>query len=358
MSFRLKLQLAMLLLVASVTGATLVVLQRNVETTYRTIFQQRFRSDVELRGALRRARLAAVETRCLALARSVRLIAALIGSWAARHDSWANPFVNAPLPYENVTTISDGSAPDTPQAFLARRDVPDRKRDWVPVVWGPSYTTGGAVFGRIGRFDWAAEAKNAALSARPEAWDARRRGFDDPTGSGRLGWRPGAAWVLGTSFSSGPYLRANALRTLAPSQALGDFRETVVGADASFARRHLELWAEFFAARFEVPIPCRSRTRPPSVEDADTAAWYVEGRYKLTPELYAALRWNQQLFGDVPDGQGGERPWDRDAWRVDVAGGYRFHRRLQAKLQYGYLHQAGHLQQGEQLVAAQLTLRF
>jgi len=64
------------------------------------------------------------------------------------------------------------------------------------------------------------------------------------------------------------------------------------------------------------------------------------------------------VFGDVPDGRGGERAWDRNAWRVDTAVGYRFHRRLQAKLQYDVGQQAGRLQQGEQLVAAQLTLRF
>ncbi len=280
-------------------------------------------------------------------------VATLVGSWVPRHDSWNNPFINAPLPYENVTIITDGSAPADLPTFLARRNVPDKKRDWVPIIWGPSYTSGAAVFGRFAHLDYAAEVKNAALSARPQAWDATERGFDEPTASGRLGWRPAPAWVLGASVSSGPYLRDRVRQTLGTGQRPGDFRETLFGADASFAWRHLQLWTEFFATRFEVPL-ARSRT---SV-DADTAAWYVEGRYKFTPEWYGALRWNQQFFADVPDGRGGERAWDRNAWRVDTAIGYRFHRRLQAKLQYDIGQQAGRLQQGEQLVAAQLTLRF
>jgi len=283
--------------------------------------------------------------------------ATMIGTWAQRHDSWSNPFVTAPLPYENVTAISDGAAPATPQAFLARRNVPDRKRDWVPLVWGPNYTTGGAVFGRVGPLDYAAAVKNAALSARPEEWDARKRGFDQPSASGRLGWRPAVAWTLGASAGSGPYLREKAARTLAPDQDLGDFRETVIGADASYARHHLQLWGEFFAGRFDVPIPNLSRLRS-SVEEADTAAYYLEGRYKLTPSLFGALRWNQQLFGEVPDGRGGERAWDRDVWRIDAALGYRFDRHLQAKLQYAFSRQTGRLQQGQQLVAAQVTLKF
>lgn len=55
---------------------------------------------------------------------------------------------------------------------------------------------------------------------------------------------------------------------------------------------------------------------------------------------------------------GRDRAWDRDAWRVDTALGYRFNRHLQGKIQYSYFRQHGDLQQGEQLVAAQLTLKF
>ena len=279
--------------------------------------------------------------------------ATIVGNWVARHDSWRNPFVDAPLPYENVTIVSDASAPATPAEFLARRRLPDRKRLWLPIVWGPSYASGGAVFGRLGAFEYAAEAKNAALSSRPHEWDPRVRGWDDPTASLHLAWHPRPAWAVGASFSSGPYLRDESARTLAPGQAPGDFRQSVVGADASYAWRHLEVWAEFFASRFEVPI----RRRATSI-DADTAAYYVETRYRLTPRLFAALRWNQQFFGEVPDGQGGERSWDRDVWRADAAVGWRVARPLQAKLQYAFGRQAGGLQQGEQLVAAQLTFKF
>ncbi len=45
-------------------------------------------------------------------------------------------------------------------------------------------------------------------------------------------------------------------------------------------------------------------------------------------------------------------------WRVDAALGYRFDRHLQANLQYAFRRQTGPLQQGEQLVAAQVTLKF
>jgi hypothetical protein len=35
----------------------------------------------------------------------------VVGNWVARHLSWENPFINAPLPYENVTPLEDIVAP-------------------------------------------------------------------------------------------------------------------------------------------------------------------------------------------------------------------------------------------------------
>ena len=34
--------------------------------------------------------------------------------------------------------------------------------------------------------------------------------------------------------------------------------------------------------------------------NADTFAYYLEGKYKFTPQFFAALRWNQQLFRHRP----------------------------------------------------------
>lgn len=274
--------------------------------------------------------------------------ATLFGNWVARHDSWENPFVNPPLPYENITTAADRSVAPTPRAFLDRRNIPDKKHDWLPIVWGPSYAAGAAVFGRASAVEYGVEVKNASLDARPSRWDPRGNGWDHPTVTARLGWHPDAAWRIGASFSDGSYLAGEARDALPAGKHTGDFRHRLVGADLAYAWRHFELWAELLASRFEVP----------NVEDADSIAYYVETKYVLTPELFAALRWNQQLFAEVSDGNGRDIPWDRDVWRIDSALGYRFDRHLQAKLQYGLGRQAGRRQQGEQLVAAQLTLKF
>ena len=128
----------------------------------------------------------------------------------------------------------------------------------------------------------------------------------------------------------------------------GDFKQDTLGFDASYAHHHFELWGELMLSRFEVP----------RVGDADTLAYYLEAKYKITESLFVALRWNQQFFDDVPDGRGGEASWDRDLFRADLAVGYRFNRSLQGKVQYSYGHERGPNANGDHLLAAQVTLRF
>jgi len=272
--------------------------------------------------------------------------ATVVGNWVPRHLSWENPFINAPLVYDNVTRISDKIAPASRLDFVERFD--NEKYEFNPVIWGPSYASGISVSGRLGRFDYAGEMKNASLSSRPESWNVTETGFDHPTFSGRVGFRPNQIWNFGLSASDGPYFRPEAEQTLPPGRGIGDYREFVLGQDASFAWHHLQLWAEFYEARFEVP----------RVGDADTFAYYFEAKYKFTPQLFGALRWNQQLFSSISEGAGGQVRWSEDLWRIDAAAGYRLTSHIQLKLQYSFQQETTGPHDDNHLIAAQLTVRF
>jgi hypothetical protein len=279
--------------------------------------------------------------------------ATVVGNWVARHDSWQNPFINAPLPYENLTGIWDSWAPEKTDDLLewghvGEYDNGDYSDKYlrVPIIWGPSYASGIAVSGSCGRFDYAAEMKNAALASRPESWRITQTGFEYPTFSGRAGFRPNEMWNLGLSASAGPYLVAEAAPSLPPGRGINDYRELVLAQDLSFAWHHLQLWAEFYEARFQVP----------RIGNADTFSYYVEAKYKISPQLFGALRWNQQLFGTVRD-EDARAKWGNDIWRIDAALGYRFTDYLQGKLQYSFGRQQT-LREGENLFAAQVTIKF
>ncbi|HEY2614524.1 MAG TPA: hypothetical protein VGI42_02345 [Chthoniobacterales bacterium] len=269
----------------------------------------------------------------------------VVGNWVERHQSWENPFINAPLPYENLTRVEDNKAPS--YGYFTAGPF-DEKYKYNPVIWGPSYATGFSVAGRLGQFDYAAEMKNASLSSRPESWNAIDSGFDHPTFSGRLGFRPNQMWNFGFSASDGAYFRPEAAATLPPGRDIGDYHQRLLGQDIGFAWHHIQLWAEFYEARFEIP----------GVGDADTFAYYFEGKYKFTPQFFGALRWNQQLFANVPNGFGGSAPWGNDLWRIDFAGGYRFTTHTQLKIQYSLQHETNGPRDFGHLLAAQFTVRF
>ena len=131
-------------------------------------------------------------------------------------------------------------------------------------------------------------------------------------------------------------------------RGIGNYRENVIGQDISFQWRHWQLWAEFYEARFEVP----------GIGNADTIAYYIEAKYKFTPQCFAALRWNQQFFSTVPDGEGGRAPWVSDKWRLDLAVACRFTLRTQLKLQYSIEEGDAGIRDYGHLFAAQFTVRF
>jgi hypothetical protein len=217
-----------------------------------------------------------------------------------------------------------------------------------PIIWGPSYGSGIAVTGRLGKFEYAAEIKNTSLSARPESWDITETSFENPTLSTRLGFRPNPTWNLGLSASAGSYFLPEAAGSLPPGKEIGDYRELVLGQDISFAWHHLQIWAEFYEARFEVPV----------VGNADTFAYYIEAKYKLTPQLFGALRWNQQLFATIRNDTAGRVPWGDDRWRIDAALGYRFTAHTQLKAQYSLEHHDSAIREFGHVLAGQFTLKF
>ncbi len=273
--------------------------------------------------------------------------ATVVGNWVPRHLSWENPFINAPLVYENVTAIQDKYAPVSPPYFIYSPYF-YQKYTFNPVIWGPSYASGISVSGRLGGFDYAMEMKNASLSSRPESWYITENGFENPTFSGRVGLRPNEAWNFGFSASEGPYFRREAEPTLPAGHDIDDYREFVVGQDASFAWHHLQVWAEFYEARFQVP----------NVGDADTFAYYVEAKYKFAPQFFGAIRWNQQLFSTISNGLGGNEHWSPDLERIDIAATYRLTTHAQVKLQYSFQHETSAPGQDNHLLATQFTVRF
>lgn len=283
--------------------------------------------------------------------------ATIVGNWVARHGSWENPFISAPLPYENLTGLWDIAPPRsllqlqnwahvTPNslATLEQAEKPLR----IPLLWGPAYTSGAALFGRLGNFEYAADVKSGALPTRPELWGRAGELWRHPAVSARLGYRPNAMWNLGVSASRGPYLHPSAQSFLVPGKNLGDYQQTLLATDVSFAWHHVQLWAEIYHARFSIP----------TLGEARSTAGYVEAKYRFTPQFSAAVRWNEQHFASLSDDKGGRFLWGRNTTRLDLAPTYRFTPHLQLKLQTSWQHNETGPQRQTKTYAAQFTVRF
>jgi hypothetical protein len=282
--------------------------------------------------------------------------ATIVGNWVARHDTWSNPFITAPLAYEHLTGMWDTEAIRQSTVLLqwshVRPGLPAHvtaieKLLRVPIVWGPAYSTGVAVSGDLGNLRYAAEAKLGSLSSRPDAWLHGREQRHHPTMSARLAYRPNQMWTVGFSASRGSYLREFAEDSLAPGHSRGDYRQFVLAHDLGYAWHHLQVWAEIYASRFEIP----------AIGDADTLSYYVEAKYKFTPRLFTALRWNQQIYDTIPE-RGVDVKWGHDVWRIDIAPGFRFTPHTQWKLQYTWQRGDSGPRDFTRTLATQFTVRF
>jgi len=282
--------------------------------------------------------------------------ATVVGSWVARHGSWENPFVTAPLPYEHLTGIWDSAAAKTSSVLLAWSHVngPSTaaeeyadKRLRSPIIWGPAYATGVALFAEAGNVSAAVEIKNSAPSISPAGWDPERDLFKSPTVSARLTWQPNMMWRLGFSASSGTYLRPLAVHTLATGYSLGDYRQILLGQEIGFAWHHWQFWAEVFETRFEVP----------RVGDADAVSGYAEVKYRFTPIFAGALRYNFHHAGTIPHGSARAR-WGRDAQRIDIAPSWRLSPHVLLKVQASFQHEPGAPREDSTMLSSQITIRF
>src|SRR5581483_2680717 len=105
--------------------------------------------------------------------------------------------------------------------------------------------------GSVGKLDYAAEVKNASLSSRPAVWDAQDLGFNNPTISARVGYRPSAAWNIGISGSGGSYLLPVTQKAIDLDAMFGNgvratfdqFNQYTFGQDISYSHGHWETWA-------------------------------------------------------------------------------------------------------------------
>jgi hypothetical protein len=265
--------------------------------------------------------------------------ATVAGQWPLRHLSWQNPFINAPLLYEHPTGLTDlrplGSAKDLRYAeydgYYAN-----------PLIWGPAYTTGLAAFGSQDSFEWAVEIKNGSLISRPEFWPLDAMGFEHPSLTGRIAWEPDPRWTFGLSGSRGSFAGPHGF----PQPE--DFQQSLFLVDASYEHRHLQIWTEIAWSSFSMPG---------IAEKLHSTSWFLTVRYKVTPRLSVAMRWNDQRFSSYRYYGKDQGPWGDELRRLDFAATWRLNAFAQWLIELDHYWEDD--REGRRLVlSTRLTVRF
>lgn len=279
----------------------------------------------------------------------------VFGAWVGQHDFFDDPFLIPPLAYGQVIGVQTRNAAALAPAALEARSSGKApafstlsKQNWASIIWGPSYASGLALSGSSSHWDYAVELKNAALSSHSDAWNPNADDFSHPMISGRLGYRPDAAWAFGLSASHGPYLDSAAESTLPPGQALEGLDQTTLGLDLRWAHHAWVVSGEVIASRFETAAS----------GDLDVLTWHLQARYKVAPGFWIAVRGGQLLSDSAHGPDGKSLTWSPDVWRAEVALGWRLTEHLLVKADYSLTQTSGPFPAGEHLVGLGVGWRF
>jgi hypothetical protein len=261
------------------------------------------------------------------------------GNYPQRHSDPDEAFIRPPMPYDWPTLVTPDVVPSSNDVFISWKDRPELFRpDGVPPVWGVPYQVGAMVFGTHRSASYRLAVMNSAPSSVPSEWNSIRNVARRPSFVGSLGLQITPDLRTGVSFDYGPYMQEKlAFGSYPEGESADEFTQTLLGAEATYAREHLEIHGEFFYDEWYVP----------NVIDRPTDySYYVESKLKLSPGLFIAARAAQIRFNRLQSPRFAERDplgdpppspkllWDYPCSRLELGAGYHFTSALTIRGQY------------------------
>jgi hypothetical protein len=230
------------------------------------------------------------------------------GRFPARNLSTQNPLYGYPIPYFYRTSLSAATAPTSLAGVLAGRGLGPGMGQAGPSLY-QTYALRHAHLGRKGRLVYGLQ--NGAQSNAENVTQNDDFGF-----IARASISPTVAWTLGLSGSVAGYLQQGATG-LAQGENPEDFDQQLLGFDLEFARGKWRVFAEGLWSDWDVSSLMNVGG------SLGSFGWYLEGTYQASPKLFVAGRYSTIEFDEVPNGAGGQTPWDFDADRFEIGVGYR-----------------------------------
>lgn len=233
----------------------------------------------------------------------------------------SNILIGQPLAYQYLTSIRPDALPATTGDLLRMRG-----RGWLstfqigntapgpglPLVNTSRWDAGVQAHGVAGMMEWTGAVTAGSLS------DPRFR--DNNSGrqlAGRLVARPTAATAFGVSASRGAWLNNLPDDQVADQASYERCQQIAFGGDAEFSSGPFLVRGEVIHSTWQMPALARLQLDGPLVAISSL----IEGRYKLAPGLYVAMRGDRLDFSKVR-GDRGPSEWDAQTWRFETGLGY------------------------------------
>jgi len=244
----------------------------------------------------------------------------------------SNILIGQPLAYQYLTSIRADALPATADDLLRMRG-----RGWLsnfqvgnlapgpglPLVNTSRWDTGIQAHGVTGIVDWTGSITAGSLSD-PRFHDNNR----GRQVAGRAVVRPIAAVAIGVSASRGEWLD----RTLQDqvAGATGDrTRQTAFGGDLEYSSGPFLVRGEVIRSMWQLPVFGNLHLEDPLVAISSL----IEGRYKIAPGVYAALRGDRLDFSKIHAPRGIVE-WEAQTWRIETGLGYSLTRNIMFKGSY------------------------
>jgi hypothetical protein len=241
----------------------------------------------------------------------------------------SNILIGQPLAYQYLTSIKPDALPGSTDDLLRMRG-----RGWLsrfpvgnaadgpglPLVNTSRWDTGVQAHGVAGIVEWTGSVSAGSLS------DPRFR--DNNTGrqfAGRAAVRPAASMVFGLSGSRGAWLSENLEDEIAGFDSARS-HQVAIGGDAEYSRGPFLVRGEAIRSAWHLPEFGALQLGEPLVAISSL----IEGRYKIGPGLYVAMRGERLDFSKVR-GSNGLSEWDAQTWRFETGAGYSVTRNIIVK---------------------------
>jgi hypothetical protein len=274
------------------------------------------------------------------------------GAFGRRAYHVENPLIGYPLAYQYLVALRSDAVPATTDD-LARM----RGRGWqldfpvgspypapgIPLVSGFRWDTGVEAHWQSQGLELTGAVTVGTLS-EPRLPDNN----DGLQVSGRVAIHPLVGLTIGSSAARGEWLSTD-VKSLLPDRDRS-YAQTTLGGDAEYSWSYWLLRGELVWTRFDVPFVAEAR-----VEPLDSLGMWIEARYRLTPRVAIAGRFDRLTFSEL---DATRSTWDAPVDRVEGNVTWYFQRNVIGRLAVQHDVRDGGRVRRKTYVAAQLAYWF